>query len=112
MKADKFIIFDVQEYELRPKMCFLSRLKDLRNIDTRYKQFQVFHYCRTPLVRERSETYKLTSRGLVFAEQDRKFSENTHVCSFQAKTGFKKIDDLLKVTAPFIYLYQIRQFLL
>ena len=43
-KAYKFIIFDVQQDEFRPKMSLLCGLYDLGDVDTGNEEFQVLHH--------------------------------------------------------------------
>jgi hypothetical protein len=41
----EFIILDIQEDELGPKVSLLRGLDDFGNVDTRYEQLEVLHNC-------------------------------------------------------------------
>ena len=43
--TDEFVVFDVEEDEFRPEMCFLSGFDDLGDIDARDEELEMFHDC-------------------------------------------------------------------
>ena len=42
----EFVVFDVEEDEFRPEMCFLSGFDDFGDVDARDEKLEMFHDCR------------------------------------------------------------------
>lgn len=127
----KFVVLDIQEHKLWPKVRTLRGLDDLGDVDTTNEQLKMLHDCVQWLSIVRAQACGLlTLLRPVLAVQDSKLSEDTHlrkpsafsitlgeggptyVCALQAQASLQQRKDLIEVTATFVHLHQCGEFLL
>ena len=96
----EFIVLDVQEDQLWPKMGALRGLDDLGDVDTRYEELEVLHDCEDINRSSRCHRSPLTLLRPVFAVEDGELREDTHLRTCQRGCTRNTPIRYIRVPAP------------